>query len=290
MKKLLNPKRLLKKRNNSGFTLLEVVVSCALLGILVVGVMTFASPIFNMLKVNEKNARATLLSETLDSYIAGCLKNAKMVEVFTNTSLEHAENAGMAGTTGHQNINQFMTANHDNFEVRCIGINWFVDEASPIAGRKKLVLTNCQVDNNYSVGYDNNLVIINATKMFDDSLYNGLYPIVTLETFASQDSAGNDTSTNAPGYKITANIYSDPKCYSVTSDTARAKSHLSFRGATYVQCVNMRNDTGFIPASEITELNTTQDAIDSGRSANEYTENGESFFYPDTYIYYVVPK
>lgn len=285
MKKLLNPKRLLKKRNNGGFTLLEVIVSCALLGILVVGVMTFVSPIFNMLRINEKNARATLLSETLDSYIAGSLKNAKMVEVFTNTTRDHAKTDGMEGTTGLQNINQFMEANHSDFEVRCIGINWFVDGASPVSGRKKLVLTNCEVDKNYSTGYTNNLVITKETKVFDDTLYDGLYPIVTIETFASQDSAGNDKSTNASGYKITADIYGDPRCYSVISDAARGNSYLSFKGATYVQCVNMT-----APASNIIELNSTQAAIDSGRSGNEYTENGESYYYPDTYIYYVVPK
>lgn len=287
MKKLFNLKRLLKKRNNGGFTLIEVVISCALLGILIVGVVSFVSPIFSMISTNQKSARATLLAETLDSYIAGNLKTAKKVEVFTNTTGSHAKTAGMVGTDGLKRISDFMheNSNFEKYEVRCIGVSWSVDAASAVTGRKKLLLTNCKVDNNFSDGYNNTLKILGETKVFDDSLYDGLYPIISVEPFSAQDSSGTETGTNASGYKISAKIYSNQTCYSVISDAARQKGSLAFEGVTYVQFVNM-----YEPASGITELNSTQTAIDSGKASNQYTENGGTYYYPDTFIYYVVLK
>ena len=285
MKKLFNLKRLLKKRNNGGFTLVEVVISCALLGILVVGVVSFATPVLNMVNSNKKTARATLLAETLDSYISGTLKSAKKIEVFTNTTSDKAKSEGMAGTTGLQNINDFMQSNSDKYEVRCISISWLEDSASAVSGRKKLFLRNCRVDNNYSGGYVNTLKVLTQTKVFDDTLYNGLYPIISVETFSSQDDSGSDTGTNASGYKISAKIYSDQTCYNVLSEPARQKSHLAFEGVTYAQFVNMN-----APASDITELNSTQAAIDSGKGSNQFAESGANFYYPETFIYYVVAK
>lgn len=296
MKKSLNLKRLLKKRNNGGFTLIEVIISVALLGILMMGITMFISPILNTIKLNKKNARATMLAETLDSYISGSLKNAKYVLVVTNTTQERMTTVGATGITYAQDtIIPFMRANSDDYEVRCLGINWVEEKSSSsdFTGNKKLMITNRKVDNNFSSGYNNQLVIIPATseterkreKVFDDSLYSLLYPVIDVETFKAQNPDGSEADANAKGYKISAKIYSDPACYNVISDAAREKSYLAFEGVTYAQCANMTT-----PASDVVPLATTQAAIDSRAADSAYANGGNNYYYPDTFIYYVVPK
>ena len=321
MKKLFNLKRLLSKRNNGGFTLVEVIISVALLGILVIGVTTFATPVMNMVKVSQKSARATMLAEAIDVYISGCLRSASRVEVITNTTLENA----VAGI-----INESTVAIADHMretdpstglpysatnEVRCIGISWLDDN---ISGRKKQVLINCKVNNNFSEGAVNNLNIIlpdsgEPDRVFDDSLYLNLFPVITLENFFTIDSAGDPTDKRANGYKIISSVYTNLECYNTLSIATRSAAGLAFEGSTYVECVNMAefytdDANKFVkenleapeiatmfpypastPPSYTKEQKAAQDAIDSLKSSRQYSEAGNTYYYPDTYIFYVVP-
>ena len=54
--------RLLKKRNKGGFTLVEVVVSVALLAILMGGMMMFIAPIVRNFNDNQKDQSAQSVS------------------------------------------------------------------------------------------------------------------------------------------------------------------------------------------------------------------------------------
>ena len=299
MKKLFNLKRLLKLRNKSGFTLVEVIIASVLLGLLIVGVVTFISPLFDIIKSNKQNARATMLAETIDTYISGSIRGAQVVEVFANTTLEEVKTQGIDETTisdtnlrkkvedAKSRLFDFMNAgdNADNFEIRCIGITWKTDD-STLNGAKKQILTNCRVDNNFSGGYDNKLQIKSDgdTKVFDDSIYNNLYPRISLETFSKLDDDDSETGDNASGYKISSKVYLDKDCYNVLSAAARENTNLSFEGAAYVECANITS------ASEIIFLKNEQDGIDSGRSGRQFSENGSNYYYPDTFIYYIVPK
>lgn len=314
--------RLLKKRNNSGFTLVEVVISCALLGILVIGVLSFATPVMNMVSSGRKNARATMLAESIDSYISGMLKNAKLVEVFQYTSIERAKDTGTAGLKsaagsaadkGLNKIDTFMQANPTEYEVHCLGISWTEDTKRD--GQRKLVLTNNTIDTSLD-GTSYKLNVKDVSKVFDDVLYEGLYPVIRLENFgmiagsssssttttaASSSSGGSPSSTWATGYKICCDIYGDNKCYNVTSDEERLKSQIAFRSTSFVKCLNMTEG-----ASDIIVMPTdskVQTTINGNKDKNfpsgvngvptgalKYTENGNEFYYPDTYIYYVVPK
>ena len=321
MKKLFNLKRLLKKRNNGGFTLVEVVISCALLGILVVGVVSFMAPVMSMVQMNQKNARATMLAEALDVYISGCLRNARKVEVFTNTSVGEVTSSGIYGTSaevsgGKLNLTLFMSAgnNYDLYEIRCLGITWEDDEMSPVTGRKKLIVTNCKVEM-VSDKYNNDLRIKDIQKVFDDSMYDGLYPVITLETFKTQNDDGSPGSYAANGYKISSKIFADPDCYDITSDAARENTTLAFEGVTYVECTNMKTKTTVDgeekrvpePASAIRQVRKdqkedpsnpdskiiksgAQTAIESSNSSDRYSIGSKTYYYPSTFIYYIVPK
>lgn len=286
--KKLSFKRLLNKRNKGGFTLVEVVISCALLSILVLGVMGFVGPVMNIVRVNEKNARATMLAETINSYISGCLRSADLVEVFTLTSFEEASVPGstiLKGKGGGLNtIDTFLKTgdNAANYEVRCLGITWEDDTDSE--GKKKLCLTNCPVDFRTLSGTTYPLNVTGQTKVFDAALYSGLYPVIEVSNFsATKDEAGNYTGPNSRGFKVQTDVYSDQKCYNVLP-AERNKSHLSFVGTSFIQCVNMKE-----PASNVIPMrDDLQAAIDSRNVSRAYTNGGQTFYYPNTYIYYVV--
>lgn len=307
--KKLSFKRLLKKRNNGGFTLLEVIVSCALLSILVLGVMGFIGPVMSIVRVNEKNARATMLAETINSYINGCLKNAKMVEVFTLSDVGDIIIDGVpsfrAKPEGLNKIDNFMSvaANADKYEIRCLGATWMFGDGTD-NDKAKIVLTNCTINNKEKLTTSGGEVYrlelkpmpgspstSAQVKVFDDALYEGLYPIVNVTNFsATKDEDGNYTGDNVNGFKVETEVYSDAKCYNILP-AERNKSHLAFIGASYIQCVNMVKDNGAPePASNVIPMSDSlQHAID-GHGSLSYTSNGQTFFYPNTYIYYVVPK
>lgn len=312
MKKIFSPKRLLKMRNKSGFTLVEVIISSALLGILFMGICMFVTPVLSMINTGQKSARATMLAETIDTYIVGCLKNAARVHVVENVSISRMSTVGIAGLTFGEdadNIVSFMKEgdNSSKYEVRCLGICWVDNQGldgnqnkdrSTLGGeanvKKKLMLVHCTVDNNFTPGYGNFLTLQKdtatgkpiQTKVFDDMLYNELYPVVKVESFPAMDASGTTLATNASGYQITTDVYTDSKCYDVISDTAREKSHISFRGVAYAQCLNMNR-----PACDpVGAFGTVQQAIDSYKGSRQYTDYGFNCYYPDTFIYYAVPK
>lgn len=296
MKTITKLKRLLKKRNKGGFTLVEVVIACALLSILVLGVLNFVAPVMNRVAVARVNGRATMLAESINTYISGVLKTAYMVEVYENTTFEIAsdtnpsENLKSVSSDGLHEIDEFMQEgdNMANYEVRCIGMKWLKDNGNK--GKKKLMLVSCDVENTLSAG----TIPLNLTSrriVFNSPLYDGLYPIVTLETFKAKDSSGTDVATNAFGYKVSTKVYTDIKCYAAISAAERKKSIMAFEGVSYFSCMNMSN-----PASDTIEAATLQGAIDANKGKtvsgeeNKYTEGDKDYYYPETYIFYVVKK
>lgn len=319
--KKLNPARLFKKRRNSGFTLIEVVISCALLGILVFGVFAFASPIMEVINTGKKSGRATGLAEAVDTYIVGTLRSSVKTHIVQNTSFQriHQQTVVKDAALGLQEIYDFMCDNDPEtgipnatkYEVRCLGICWVADHASPLYSSskapdqnpKKQMLVNIKLKNIFAPGSDNsgalmpevtNPTLNNAARgltdrVFDDSLYNGLYPVITVETFKAKDVAGNETATNANGYKVTADIYTNIGCYSTVSYAQRDKTHLSFRGVSYIEFISPDINKDPV-ANDVNIIEPVQVAIDRSRADNQYTVNGSYYYYPDTYIYYVVPK
>ncbi len=73
--------RLLKKRNKGGFTLVEVVVSVALLAILMGGMMMFIAPIVRNFNDNQKDQSAQSVSACINDYIVRSIRYATQVAV-----------------------------------------------------------------------------------------------------------------------------------------------------------------------------------------------------------------
>lgn len=126
MKKL---KSLLRRRKkNSGFTLVELVVSCGLLGILVVGVTAFIGPVLKTAGDSEKDVRATLLAQTMDEYVNRSIRDSYYVAIFTNAD------RAMVGKTGSISQNEnilamkdFVDQNKEVYELKCFSYSWTED-------------------------------------------------------------------------------------------------------------------------------------------------------------------
>lgn len=296
MKKRFNLKRLMSKRNNGGFTLIEVIIAMALLGILVTGVVSFSAPILNMVANNKKNAQANMLSESLNTYIMGQIRGAKIVETFAGQNLENIVNNGLEDSGYKANITTIVHLFPD-YEVRCIGMVWMDDESSPVAGRKKLMLVNCQTNDHLDI------LSTKVDKVFDDSLYDGLYPMLYIDSI----DVGGVASDN--GYEVTSQIYLNPNCYNVISPDARARSTPNFTGVTYVQCVNLSpaytKDGQTYPSFTTGDINpgATPESDEAARQqqcidrwydwdngTNGFTDGENDYFYTDTFIFYLAPK
>lgn len=293
MKKLLNLKRLLKARNSSGFTLVEVILSCALLSILILGIMMFVTPVLKMVTSGQKNARATMLSETVDTYIAGVLRTARKIEVFENVNLASSNNGeinlgGLStdAASGIQRIKDFMaTEAGANYEVRALAI---VCKDEGDITTQGIRLYNATVDPaSYNLKGDS---IKAENQALNDLMYTGLYATVKLENFKTQDeTTGDPTTNNAKGYKISTKVYSDSKCYNPERAT-REKSIQAFEGVTFFQALNLNdvNDPsdiihicGYAPDDPQSVIQTAMDA---------HTAEDGKLYYPATIIYYVASK
>ena len=315
--------RLLNKRNR-GFTLVEMVISTALLSILIIGVLSFATPIFNMLRVEQKSARATSLAETIDSYVLGLLRKANKVVILENTSFDALKSGSLVSQL--KPIQEYMRnsppadTGGSSKEVRCLGICWMVDQSSPnytpgdANSPRKLMLVDIKLNRSDEIiptdtppsdyltpvasqiePKTDGTLEAGLNKVFDDNMYFGLYPKITLETFLQKNSDGTEKSDNANGYKITAEINGDSECYNTLNEATRQKSHLLFTGISYIELANykLQDESGkinVIPANEPVKIDPDDNhAIESG--AKKYTDtNGKSYFCPDTFIVYVVNK
>lgn len=288
MKKFFKIKRLLKARNKSGFTLVEVIISCALLAILVLGIMSFVTPVLKMVSSGQKNARATMLAETIDTYISGVLRTAKMVEVFENVDYVCPDTSGINMISsspsggGLYKIDEFMRTgdNAQKYEVRALGI---ITKTTGDVTTQGLRIYNIELTSSFGSGADvaTSFEFKSTPKVaFQDLMFEGLYPIVKLETFKAQESStGTETDHNASGYRISTKVYSDLKCYNASGDE-RDKSRLAFEGVTFFENLNFNGGS----ASDIITVATVQDSMDT------HGEVAGKLYYPATIIYYVAPK
>ena len=276
----------MRKRNNGGFTLIEVIIAVALLGILVTGLIAFMSPIVDMIQNNKQNARATLLSESINAYILGNLRGAYRVDIIGGDNLAQAMSAHPfkdADSATKSNIKLFMgPENQKIYELRCMAMVWLPDESSSGGGQEKLMLVNCRVD-------PDTLKVLDYQKVFDDSMYSQLYPTLELKSFTTEAGA------KANAYEVISKVNLTPKIYDVTSEAARTGSGASFTGTTYVPCANFQvlvdrhvyspNDAAYPSYAP-----TVQDSIVSWLDELYDDDNRPEYFYPDTFFFYVVER
>lgn len=320
-------KRLLRLRNKGGFTLVEVVIACALLGILVLGIMGFITPILSSVRSKEQNARAVMLSEAIDSYIAESIQYAFYVQTITEAAstdtistggaepavlsmkyngaeFEKQQDKGLADLLNCLNNNLA----GEVFEIRCIGVRWLEEPGGN--GEKKLMITNEKVDqSNCSLDPDESKLV------FEPVFYDDLYPVIRFENYSNQyqlkDEDGNpqdqvpeDKVDIAPGLKIVTDVYLTPDCYNVNDDV-RNDAMLTFSGNIRTDFTNIKSNlinSGVYkiqPAiSAHTQLNADGKTVPSYSAAREadvpaseyHGDDGKVYYHPNSFIYYIARK
>lgn len=323
MKKRL--RRLRRFRSSSGFTLVEVIIACALLGILILGMMGFITPVLRSVREKQSDARAYMLSEAINTYIYSATQNAYYVATFSGAAIGDASGAtpkivGLAysgtefpkmnksGNKGLASLKEcFDALGTDNYEVRCIGIRWREDRAN---GVKKLMVTNETVDQVK--------MTLDPTKsrlVFEDCFYSGLYPMVLFENYSNQyymkDEKGQyylkypkeeeekftpqvqpDDVNVAPALGLTVNVYSTPDCYN-TDSTVRENAMLAMSGDSAIAFNNIKstitNSDGRFEIVPNLEVNS-YDAAYAKDSAAAFSEEGQTYYYPESFIYYIAHK
>lgn len=164
MKKIV---RLLTKRRNHGFTLVEMIVSIALLAVLLGGMMIFISPILASYNDNQKLYTAENVSNCVQEYITHSLRNAYAVNIFTNASYDDNADAAVTDKVGQMvtyvnDKNKNTDNKNRSYELRCISLR---------AEGDKVYMYNEQIDTSKTLG----TYLNGSKKVFSDVLYNNLY-------------------------------------------------------------------------------------------------------------------
>ncbi|MCH5195321.1 MAG: prepilin-type N-terminal cleavage/methylation domain-containing protein [Oscillospiraceae bacterium] len=209
-------KRLFSKRNNGGFTLIEVVISVGLLGILLVAMTAFVSPILQASNDTQTDIRANILAETIESYIDRSVKVAKYISIFTDVD----NKADVLTDPNLTALEGYLT--DPSYEIRCIGINWMDDERT---NEQKYMLNLWKV----TPGSGNHVDISAPNKVFDECFYEGLFPKVIIEPVSG-----------APTIKITLNVY---------NNDLMTDGNEAMIGDGYIQLLNLM----YVESSKVTD-------------------------------------
>lgn len=266
MKKYLT--RLFKKRNSAGFTLVEVIVSTALIGVLMVGIVLFMAPVFSMVDTNETAQRADRTTTTLEHYISKSLRNTVLVKVYTGakeTDITDADGA-IREETDFKEIAEYMKNHGDNYQLNCLSIK-YVEDTNP---------RNSSLGNNpykfmlYNESFDTNYVHLGSEPVFEECFYEDIYPRFTFDRDAMKvelDDKGKVIADDAspkpevkttlyPGIKLDIDIYNDENM----EDYGRI-----FKGTSYIEINNIKsmqiNSEGKYKVYAITEIDPSAEDI-----------------------------
>ncbi len=242
--------RIFSKRNKGGFTLVEVIISTALLGILIIGMLMFITPVFSSVETNEAAAKAERTISTMEVYISKSLRNSFYVKTFTNTNVTAAcaVHSGMIVDTDYQKMIEFMNKgnNKDNYQLNCIGIRYVTDN-NP---RNSSDGTTAQKYMLYNEYVDQTAFTIDPTKstlIFDESFYEDLYPTfafshitVDLDANFNEIPETTDPSITPPAVALTLTpaLIMDIGGYGHES---MSDAYKVFTGKSVIQVNNIKN-------------------------------------------------
>lgn len=204
-------KRRLFSRKNGGFTLVEVIVSAALLGVLLVGIIAFITPTLKLMKSEETDSHASMVANTLENYITRSLRSTPYVKVVKNASF--ADFAAGSPQVNSGDVDEMLkwaeeSANANIYEIRAISLRKTVDDRT---GETKYMLYQ-------SYFKDRGLSSDHDTLVFAPCFYDGLFPTVDIKQATNQYRDGsfpkNEDGTtqsleNRPAIELTLNVYDD---------------------------------------------------------------------------------
>ena len=172
-------KKLFGKRTKSGFTLVEMIISVALLAILLGGMTIVVSPILESFKDEKQSITASNVSNCVQEYVTRSLRNASQILVVSNASYDDTGSATVTAVTD-QMLTYLNKMNSDptnkTHDIGCISLRYVngqyilcEEPVKPGATTGSSVLT----------GNSNTAAL--QGKVYSDSLYDDLYMNVKFE-------------------------------------------------------------------------------------------------------------
>lgn len=170
--------RLLKKRNKGGFTLVEMIVSVALLAILLGGMMLFVAPIVRNFNDNEKDQSAQNIAVCVNDYIVHSIRYATQVAVFSNTNYASILNDATskarieAMNSFCTSVNGGGTSINQIYQLKCLSLKYddstgmyylYEEKVDPSSDGRLYEETPTMAESH------------KPRKVFNDCFYNGLY-------------------------------------------------------------------------------------------------------------------
>lgn len=225
-------KRLSKWRNSSGFTLVEVIVSTALLGVLIIGVLLFMTPVFGMANKSDVNQKADRTATTMELYMSKALRPSLFVKVFTGATLEDINDSSGAIYTDDefQAMKSFASSNSANYELRCISIK-YVEDTNP---RNSSVGNNPHKYMMFNEKIDTSFYMIDETKtelVFDNCFYEDIYPKFTFTVNGVMfDSSGKSYVVDESGNSLYTTASSATSSTSSSSSSSSSSESTSGGG------------------------------------------------------------
>lgn len=290
-------KRLFGKRNNAGFTMVEVIVSMALLGIMVLGVLGFMAPVMSTVAETEKNARGVMLMEAVDSYITSSLRYAEYIKIYTNVK------EGTDPTDGDADFIEMTGKVNSTHELRCISFSWM---ETGVKDEYRLVLRQNRVDQTtFKIATLPNGKP-DAINVMGDCIYDDLYivpnfklidnnydvPSAADPSVMTPKYADGDPNLHYIGFQNITRVYRDNLCYSIDAAN-RAASSLAYEGESFTSCTTIASNYTNKPSAggykyKIYEIN--EGVYDATGVTTHTDDTGMTMYYPETYIYYVARK
>lgn len=153
-------------RRTSGFTLVEMVVSVALLAVLLGGMMLFISPIVSSFNDNKADLIAENAATCIQEYITKSIRNANQIAIFANTNYTNLSSTD-SYTTRIKAMNDFCasvngTAVNKTYVLKCLSLKY--DD-----GKYYLYNENVNMSSNGA------LDTTKSQKVFSDCLYNDMF-------------------------------------------------------------------------------------------------------------------
>lgn len=257
-----------KKKGSSGFTLVEMVVSVALLAILMGGMMLFVSPIIQSFNDNTTNLTAENAATCVEEYITRSIRNSNQIAIFQNTNYTELI-SNTAYSAKIQSMNKYCTDVNGGssdptkinrlYSLKCISLKYDSTDQKYYL-YEEIVKTDGTLDS-----------AANGRKVFSNCLFDDLY---LLYSFVKPKNADYPTKADAKQFRedavqITVSAYTDVAC-----------NNLVFQG------------------QGITELRQIKTMLSAGGSATDYNltiepSSPQSFAdmaegSRDIFIYYIV--
>lgn len=169
-------KRLFNKRNAGGYTLVEVIVASALLGVLIIGVLGFVTPVFSILQSSDEVKKAERTVATIEHYISKNLRKSLYVKVYDNATIDdlngwvQEDDEDLADT-----MLGFFSGDErkKDYTLRCLAIEYMTDNnirnSSTGATAQKYMLYNYAYD--WSTGQ-----FVDPVNVFEECFYEDIYP------------------------------------------------------------------------------------------------------------------